>query len=124
MDLHLTPFIDGVSTRRGSFMAGIQHGVPTVATRGELTDRILRDADGDALLLASTSDPDAFARAASALYADAEHRMAVGARGQHLYQEKFAFDITVPRFLDQLAVDASRLDVSTLHHTESLSNER
>jgi glycosyltransferase involved in cell wall biosynthesis len=105
-------------------MAGIQHGVPTVATRGELTDRILRDADGDALLLASTSDPDAFARAASALYADAEHRMAVGARGQHLYQEKFAFDITVPRFLDQLAVDASRLDVSTLHHTESLSNER
>jgi glycosyltransferase involved in cell wall biosynthesis len=124
MDLHLTPFIDGVSTRRGSFMAGIQHGVPTVATRGELTDRILRDADGDALLLASTSDPDAFARSASALYADAEHRMAVGARGQHLYQEKFAFDITVPRFLDQLAVDASRLDVSTLHHTESLSNER
>jgi glycosyltransferase involved in cell wall biosynthesis len=124
MDLHLTPFIDGVSTRRGSFMAGIQHGVPTVATRGELTDRILRDADGNALLLASTSDPDAFARSASALYADAEHRMAVGARGQHLYQEKFAFDITVPRFLDRLAVDASRLDVSTLHHTESLSNER
>jgi glycosyltransferase involved in cell wall biosynthesis len=124
MNLHLTPFIDGVSTRRGSFMAGIQHGVPTVATRGELTDRVLQDADGDALLLASTSDPDAFARAASALYAYAEHRKAVGARGQHLYQENFAFDITVPRFLDRLAVDASISDVSTRHHTESLSNER
>jgi glycosyltransferase involved in cell wall biosynthesis len=124
MDLHLTPFIDGVSTRRGSFMAGIQHGVPTVATRGELTDRILQDADGDALLLASTSDPDAFARSASALYADAEHRKAVGARGQHLYQEKFAFDITVPCFLDQLAAEESRLDAPSRHHAESLSNER
>jgi glycosyltransferase involved in cell wall biosynthesis len=124
MDLHLTPFIDGVSTRRGSFMAGIQHGVPTVATRGELTDRVLQDADGNALLLASTSDPDAFARAASALYADAEHRKAVGARGQHFYQEQFAFDITVPRFLDQLAIDASRLGAPSRHHAESLSNER
>ncbi len=38
MDLYLSPFIDGVSTRRGSAMAALQHGVAVVSTRGELTD--------------------------------------------------------------------------------------
>jgi glycosyltransferase involved in cell wall biosynthesis len=103
MDLHLTPFIDGVSTRRGSFMAGIQHGVPTVATRGELTDRILRDADGEALLLASTSDPDAFARAATTLHDHPDRHQQIGEQARKLYANRFAFDVTVPAFLDTLA---------------------
>jgi glycosyltransferase involved in cell wall biosynthesis len=103
MDLHLTPFIDGVSTRRGSFMAGIQHGVPTVATRGELTDRVLQDADGNALLLAPTSDPDAFARAATTLYDHPDRRQQIGEQACRLYTDRFAFDVTVPAFLNTLA---------------------
>jgi glycosyltransferase involved in cell wall biosynthesis len=103
MDLHLTPFIDGVSTRRGSFMAGIQHGVPTVATRGELTDRVLQDADGNALLLAPTSDPDAFARTAATLYDHPDRRQQIGEHACRLYADRFAFDVTVPAFLDTLA---------------------
>jgi glycosyltransferase involved in cell wall biosynthesis len=102
MDLHLTPFIDGVSTRRGSFMAGIQHGVPTVATRGELTDRVLQDADGNALLLAPTSDPDAFARAAATLYDHPDRHQQIGEQACELYANRFAFDVTVPAFLDTL----------------------
>jgi glycosyltransferase involved in cell wall biosynthesis len=102
MDLHLTPFIDGVSTRRGSFMAGIQHGVPTVATRGELTDRVLQDADENALLLASTSNPDAFARATATLYDHPDRRQQIGEHACRLYADRFAFDVTVPAFLDTL----------------------
>ena len=37
VDLALAPFMDGVSTRRTSFMAEIAHGIPTVTTRGWAT---------------------------------------------------------------------------------------
>ena len=33
IDVFLSPLGDGVSTRRGSMMAGLQHGLPTVGTR-------------------------------------------------------------------------------------------
>ncbi len=33
-DIFLAPFIDGVSTRRGTMMAALQHGLPIVGTRG------------------------------------------------------------------------------------------
>ena len=40
-DILLTPFVDGVSTRRGSFMAGICEGIAIVGTSGPLTDPML-----------------------------------------------------------------------------------
>ena len=40
-DVLLTPFDDGVSTRRGSFLAGLCEGVAVVGTEGELTDSML-----------------------------------------------------------------------------------
>ena len=45
-DLNLSAFIDGVSTRRGSLMAALQHGVASVGTRGYLTDQMLLNEDG------------------------------------------------------------------------------
>lgn len=103
MDLHLTPFIDGVSTRRGSFMAGLQHGVPTLATEGELTDRLLRRLDGHAFMLSPRNDADAFARAALTLHDNPEYRQRLGRNGKRLYNDRFSFDVTVPAFLDILA---------------------
>lgn len=102
MDLHLTPFIDGVSTRRGSFMAGLQHGVPTLATDGELTDPLLRKAHEQAFVLSPTGDPGAFASAAVTLMNNPDRRRQLGREGQRLYDETFSFDITTPAFLDTL----------------------
>lgn len=102
MDLHLTPFIDGVSTRRGSFMAGLQHGIPTLATRGELTDRVLRRQDGRAFVLAPTTDASAFAQSALNLYARSTYRERIGRNARRLYDEQFAFEVTVPAMLDLL----------------------
>ena len=41
-DVFLVPTVDGASTRRGSLMAALQHGLPVLATDGDLTDGVLR----------------------------------------------------------------------------------
>ncbi len=39
-DLMVNPFLDGISTRRGSAMAALQHGVPVLTTKGHNTEEI------------------------------------------------------------------------------------
>jgi glycosyltransferase involved in cell wall biosynthesis len=102
MDLHLCPFIDGVSTRRGSFMAGLQHGVPTVATDGVLTDDLLRQDGGRSFRLVPTADVDGFVEAALALREDPVERQRMGRAARVLYDTTFDFAVTVPAFLDTL----------------------
>jgi glycosyltransferase involved in cell wall biosynthesis len=109
MDLQLTPFIDGVSTRRGSLMAGLQHGLPTLGTHGALTDAILADADGTALCLRPVEDADGFADAAVDLFLNETRRRRMGERGRQLYNEHFAFEVTVADMLRHMqTVDQTR----------------
>ena len=127
MDLQLAPFTDGVSTRRGSFMAGLQHGVPTVATDGELTDHVLREAHGEALILTPVDDTSAFAQAAADLSVDTDRRVAIGRCGQHLYDTTFDFDVTVSDFLNCLScrpASFSDADASTSHERNSVYAHR
>src|SRR5262249_28838598 len=77
-DLMLLPLTDGVSTKRGTLMAALAHGVPVVGLQGTRTDRILR---GDALTLTPAGDPAAFARAAVALAGDPAALRAPGEAG-------------------------------------------
>ncbi len=62
MDVYLCPFVDGVSTRRGSFYPGPQHGVATVTTWGENTDPALLADGGAAFAMTAAADESAFAR--------------------------------------------------------------
>jgi len=93
MDLYLAPFVEGVSTRRGSFMTSLQHGIPTLATSGSQTDAIFHLHDGDALLLRPEADADAFAEAAVELYRDAPRRLSIGGRGHALYATHFDWPV-------------------------------
>ena len=102
MDVHLTPFIDGVSTRRGSFMAGLQHGVPTVATHGPLTDAMLTRRNEQAFLLSPVGAPDRFAEHVVALWRQPEKRRALGQAGQDLYDEHFTFEAAARTVADRL----------------------
>lgn len=102
MDLHLAPFIFGVSTRRGSFMAGLQHGVPTISSIGTHTDRVLAEADGTALLLAPEKEPETYATLASALAADPARRAALAEAAQRLYYDAFAWPLLADRMLATL----------------------
>ncbi len=75
-DLVLTPFADGVSTRRTSFMAGLQQEVAVVGTSGALTDSVLKSAG---LELVEVGSADAFAERV-ALLAAADDQQGEGSR--------------------------------------------
>ncbi len=60
MDLLVSPFNDGLSTRRGSAIAGFQHGLAVASTWAEHTDALLRDDAPANLILAPPDDLSAF----------------------------------------------------------------
>jgi glycosyltransferase involved in cell wall biosynthesis len=91
MDLYLAPFHEGVSTRRGSFMAGLQHGIPSLSTYGAHTDPILLDRNGSAFVLVPDDDPEAFATAALDLSNEDQMRKAVGTAGRTFFDEHFSW---------------------------------
>jgi Glycosyl transferase 4-like domain len=53
MDLLLAPFSDGLSTRRGSAMSALQHGVPLCSTISKWTDGVFRDGQNPGLRLSA-----------------------------------------------------------------------
>ena len=100
-DLFLVPTADGVSSRRGSLMAALQHGVPVVAIDGPLTDPVLRGTP--ALTLTPAGDREAYAHAALALAADREHRRAAGRAGRDLYEREFDWPVIGNKLIAGLA---------------------
>jgi glycosyltransferase involved in cell wall biosynthesis len=93
MDVHLAPFMAGASTRRGSLMAGLQHGVPTVSTRGKQTDALLRRWDEHAVLLAEEGDRRGFARCAERLLNHPAERREIAQRSQTFYDTYFDWPV-------------------------------
>ena len=98
MDLYLSPFHQGVSTRRGSFLVGLQHGIATVSTTGEQTDPLLRAQHESAVLLAPDDDPDRFASQVVALAQDNATRSRIARAGRTLFDTTFAW----PRIADAM----------------------
>lgn len=91
MDLYLAPFKRGVSTRRGSFMVGLQHGVATVSTIGTDTGTLLESQNNTAFLLASDDDPAQFVEQVGHLAEDAPRRRQLAQHGQSFYDETFSW---------------------------------
>jgi glycosyltransferase involved in cell wall biosynthesis len=102
MDIYLAPFLDGVSTRRGSLMAALQHGVATAGTRGELTDEILLRADGRAFLLANVGDTPAYCAQALRLLNDPKLCRELGNEARRLYDNQFDWTPITRRLLSAL----------------------
>lgn len=100
-DIFLAPLHDGVSTRRTTMMAALQHGLPVVGTDGELTDDTLRQ-EQDALRLIPVGDRDSFAQAASELAADPASRTRRGAEARLLYERRFDWPVLSARLLAAL----------------------
>ena len=113
MDLHLTPFLDGVSTRRGSFMTGLQHGLPTVTTSGPHTAPWMADAHDEAFLLAAEDDPEAFADFAQALMMNPARRRALGAGGRAFYDRHFDWPVLANTLRGALADNRSAMGAPT-----------
>jgi glycosyltransferase involved in cell wall biosynthesis len=60
MDLFLAPLSDGVSARRGSVVAALQHGLPVCSTVREYTDRFLRELSSPAFSLTPGDNMELF----------------------------------------------------------------
>ncbi len=108
VDLYLSPFTDGVSTRRSSFVTGLEHALAILGTDGPLTDPLLRERDGDALLLSPAGDQAAFAAAAVRLAGDAVLRSRLADGASALYSEVFAWPHIAGRLLDALSGAGNR----------------
>ena len=102
MDIYLAPFADGVSTRRTSFIAGLQHGVPTVGTTGPLTDEILLRERDQAFFLAPVSSAQEFDAQVMRLVRDAQLRSRMGAEGRRLFERAFAWNVIAEHLLHYL----------------------
>lgn len=92
-DLALQPFPDGVTTRRTSVMAPLALGVPTVTSRGFLTEPVWSEAPS--VVLATASDTRAHVEAAVALLRDESTRTQLGGLGRQLYDRRFTLERTV-----------------------------
>lgn len=86
-DLLIQPYPDGVSTRRGSTMAGLCHGLPVLTTDGRFTESVW--AQAGAVALAPAGDVEAFTAAARKLIESGELRRQLGARAISCYQNYF-----------------------------------
>jgi glycosyltransferase involved in cell wall biosynthesis len=89
MDLYLAPFREGVSTRRGSFLTGLEHGIPTVSTCGPETGELLRRRNGTAYRLAPWSNRDTFASDVVDLLHDPETRKGMSRAARAFYHSNF-----------------------------------
>ncbi|HET6566629.1 MAG TPA: glycosyltransferase family 4 protein [Rhodothermales bacterium] len=92
MDLYLAPFRKGVSSRRGSFMVGLQHGVPTISTYGVQTDDMLRLQDGRAFCLVRDDDPSAFGACVLQFARDKQSRVQMGRVGRRFFETAFSWE--------------------------------
>jgi glycosyltransferase involved in cell wall biosynthesis len=92
-DLLFQPFIDGISSRRTSAMAGLALGIPIVTTFGFLSEPVWKESG--AVRLAGSIDE--MANAVDALLNDSQKRTDLGIAGQELYRERFQVTHTVIR---------------------------
>jgi glycosyltransferase involved in cell wall biosynthesis len=107
VDIYCSPFIDGVSCRRGSFFAGLQHGLPTVTTTAYHTEPELSGQDGISLFAPRADDQPAFVHAVKRLADDAALRARIGSSGRELFEAKYDLPVLVRRWLRELGMEAT-----------------
>jgi glycosyltransferase involved in cell wall biosynthesis len=101
-DVFLAPFVDGVSTRRTTFMAALQHGLPIVATDGHRTGEALRRSR-QAVSLSPVARRDLFVAAVRHLALRPDDRTVLGASARALYTERFDWPVIAGRLLGLLS---------------------
>jgi glycosyltransferase involved in cell wall biosynthesis len=103
-DVFLSPCVDGVSTRRTSLMAALQHQIAVVGTVTAGTDAVLREA-ASAVRLAAVADVNGFAEATAALAEDGRERRRAGRAARRLYEEQFDWPVIAARLRGALRLD-------------------
>lgn len=92
-DVMVQPFVDGVSSRRTTVMAGLAHGLPIVTTKGFLTETLW--AESCAVALAEVGDIEGTVAATRNLLEQVPERTRMGKAAKVLYQEHFDIRHTI-----------------------------
>jgi glycosyltransferase involved in cell wall biosynthesis len=103
MDVFAAPYRDGVSTRRGSFMAALQHGLPVITTLGNSTDKILREHNEHAFLAIDEAAPAAFGIAVSDLLQHTKKKASLRRAATSLYTRSFDWPVTTTQLHHHLS---------------------
>ena len=86
-DLYAAPYIDGVSGRRGGFLAGLKLGLPCLSNVGSQTDARMVPLNGSAYLLARDTTDASFVQAGRQLANDGDLRTRIADRGVTYYEQ-------------------------------------
>jgi glycosyltransferase involved in cell wall biosynthesis len=100
-DIVLLPYADGISTRRTTVMAALQHARAIVGVAGRLTNPAVWDG---AVALAPRDNVLAFSGEAVRLATDEVARDRLGSRGRELYLNRFDWPVIARGMLDGLGV--------------------
>lgn len=88
-DIYLIPYDRGVSSRRGSLMAGLAHSLPIISTVPSVPSRYFKNNEN--LLLISPRNSSELKNAVLYLIQDVKKRKALGEKAGRLYRE-FSWD--------------------------------
>jgi glycosyltransferase involved in cell wall biosynthesis len=101
-DVFVQPYHDGVSARRTTMMALLEHGRPAVTSRGSRTEPYW--SDSEAVVTTRGVDGEALASAALELFDQPDRRVALGERARALYTTRFDVTRTLGTLLDAAPV--------------------
>lgn len=103
IDVYLGGFVDGISTRRTSFLAALDHGLACVGTTGENTDPVFTAAAAARTLrLTDSSDPHGFDGPVVELLSDSTERARMGAAASDLSARYFTWPALAGQLLAAL----------------------
>lgn len=94
-DLFLAPFEDGLSTRRTSVMAALQHGLPVLATTTRSTDQTFLNSG--AICGTELTPVEDYGAAAEAIAQDPARRATMASAARELYDREFAWSAIAER---------------------------
>ena len=101
-DVCVFPFHDGVYLNNSSFAAAAAHGLPIVATRGDLVEAPFND--GENVLLCQRRDPHALASGITAVLGDPILAQRLSAGALTMADEWYSWDRAAARTLEVLSV--------------------
>ncbi len=93
----IQPFLDGVTTRRTSVMAGLAHGLPIVTTSGPLTESFW--AHKRAVEMCPLGRPDIFATVVNKLLTDQSARSSLSESALQTYDDCFSIEAHLRKLL-------------------------
>ena len=89
-DIFLMPQISGLSAKRGTLMAALQHGLPVVGTKGPMSDFFWNEAHG--VVLISMPGAEKFADTVLGLAKSADLRKKMGEKNLEYFEAHFTWE--------------------------------